>query len=204
MKNTITAYIFVVLTASLLICSCSKPAEFQIDESDLLYLSTFVDEANEFAEHYEELEGPKGSEIFGNYKNAVCGNEHDFVGPCIWAIDDIIEAIGYEDIEKVNTWMLDAGSVLYKIKQNNPDFEDTRELMTEVACAIDPGILTRNSDPDCYKVNVVSLLKGALDGASSHATYYVNNTTLERDQLYLIGSSFYKIWRYMVNLHNCL
>ncbi|MDF1696780.1 MAG: hypothetical protein P1U56_13145 [Saprospiraceae bacterium] len=203
MKKQLITYTFLLFTASLTFYSCTDEVEFQINDSDITYLKTFIEEADEIAQFYDELEGPKGSEIFGDYKNAVCGNEHDFIGPCIWAIDDIIEAIGYQDIERVHKWMLDAGEILIHIKKRNEGYENQAELLTEVACAIDPEILTRNADKLCYKDNLVALLSGALDGASSHSTNYVNSSSLKKEDLYLIGSSFYKVWRYMINTKNC-
>ena len=88
-------------------------------------------------------------------------------------------------------------------KTYNKEFENDNELLNEVACRVAPEILTRTEDNNCYKRNLVSLFKGALDGGNSHATNYVNNQELSKDQLYQAGSSFYKVWRYMLNSSKC-
>ena len=198
MKYSFASYLFVAFSFTLMFYSCSKPVELQIGDADLIYLSNFVGEANDIAQFYEDLEGPKGSEIFGYFKDPACEQEEGYVGPCTWAIDDIVKAIGYGDIKNVNSWIQNAGKVLYKIEQSNPDFEDKKELISEVVRVIDPGISTRNSKPACYEVNVVLLLKGALD------SYSINTSALSKEQMYSNNSPFYKIWRYMTNLQNCL
>ncbi len=187
----------------LILSSCSNEAELNIQDSEIDRLTIFVEEANTIAQHYEDLKGPKGSEIFGNNKAAVCGNEHDFIGPCIWAIDDIIEEIGYRDMQEINQWMLNAGALLREIRKNNKDFESQSEFITEIACLIAPEILTRSQDNLCYKKNLEALLKGALDGGNSHTTNYYNSKKLTEDEMYVVGSSFYKVWRYMLNSSKC-
>jgi len=203
MKMHYTTQLFFAICLGLIFSSCTNEAILNIEDSDIDRLTIFVDEANEIAQKYDDIKGPKGSEIFGNNKSAVCGSEHIYEGPCIWAIDDIVVLLGYRDIGDINQWMLDAGAVLYEVKKKNKEFENDTEFLNEVACRIAPEILTRSEDNNCYKRNLVSLLRGALDGGSSHTTNYFNNRELTNEQMYEVGSSFYKIWRYMLNASKC-
>jgi len=203
MKSTYYIQIISSFCLLLMLSSCSSEAELNIQDSEIDKLTIFVDEANIIAQQYEDLEGPKGSEIFGNNKSAVCGSEHVFEGPCIWAIDDIVKALGYRDIDDINKWMLDAGDILNKIRKNNKDFETDSEFINEVACLIAPEILTRSKDNTCYKDNLVALMRGALDGGKSHRTNYFNNNGLTKEEMYMLGSSFYKVWRYMIDSSKC-
>ena len=203
MKHRTTFQLFAFFAIILTFASCSSEQELKIEDSEFDKLTAFVDQANVFAHQYDELTGPIGSEIFGNNKAAVCGNEHDFVGPCIWAIDDIVETLGYEDISEINQWMLDNGSILYELKKKNDQYESQKIFIQEIACLIAPEILTRNETSICYKSNLEALLNSALKGASSHSTNFVNNTSLKESQMYEVGSSFYKVWRYMVNMNKC-
>lgn len=204
MKLTTFNYLFATISSLLILSSCAdKAPELVIQDAEIDKLTVFVDEANAISQQYNELTGPKGSEIFGNNKAAVCGNEHDFIGPCIWAIDDIVEAIDFRGINEFNQWFIETGALLYDIRNKNKDFESHTEFNTEIACLIAPEIQTRSKDNDCYKSNLVALLNGALNGGISHSTNYYNNESLTKDQMYVVGSSFYKIWRYMVNMDKC-
>lgn len=203
MKYNTNLLLFFTLALFLSMGSCGVEAELIIKDSEMDRLTAFVDEANRIARHYEDLQGPKGAEIFGNNKAAVCGNEHDFIGPCIWAIDDIVEALGYRDIGQINDWMLDAGGLLYEMRKVNQDFDSQSEFINEVACVVAPEIMTRSNDQSCTKTNLKALLKGALNGGSSHTTKYYHDRDLSEEEKYVIGSSFYKIWRYMVNTAKC-
>ena len=195
--------LFVTFGLLLSFSSCTSEAELIIEDSEIDKLTLFVDEANTIAEQYEDLTGPIGSEIFGNNKTAVCGNEHVFIGPCIWAIDDIVEALGYRDIGEINEWFIESGKILYDIRSKNKDFKTQTEFTTEVACLIAPEIQTRSQENSCYKKNLVGLLNGALNGGNSHSTNYYKSKSLTTEQMYEVGSSFYKIWRYMVNSDKC-
>lgn len=203
MKITKYIQLFAFVSCLIIFSSCSNEVELIILDSEVDQLTSFADEANAIAQQYQELAGPKGSEIFGNNKAAVCGNEHEFIGPCIWAIDDIVAEIGYTDISKVNQWFLETGALLYNLKKKNSEFDNQTEFITEIACLIAPEIQTRSQENSCYKTNLVALLKGALDGGSSHTVNYYNDRDLSKDQMYEVGSSFYKIWRYMVNSDKC-
>lgn len=203
MKITHYIQLFAFISCLFLFSSCSNEVELNIQDSEIDRLTAFVDEANTIAQQYEELAGPKGSEIFGNNKTAVCGNEDEFIGPCVWAIDDIIEELDYTGINEINQWFLETGELLYDLKKKNSEYETQTEFITEVACLIAPEIQTRSQDNACYKANLVALLKGALDGGSSHTTKYYNNREISNEQMYEVGSSFYKIWRYMVNSDKC-
>ncbi len=202
MKIKTNLQLFYASCFILMFSSCSNELELNIQDLEIDRLVSFVEEANLIAQQYEGLTGPKGSEIFGNNKSAVCGNEHDFIGPCIWAIDDMIKELGYRDVGEINQWMTDTGVLLYGIKKKNEDFETQTELINEIACLVAPEILTRNQDNTCYKDNLVALLNGALNGKNNHTTNN-NGKTLTKDQMYQVGSSFYKIWRYMVNSDKC-
>ncbi len=203
MKITHYIQLFAFASCLLLFSSCSNEAELIILDSEVDRLTAFTNEANLIAQQYEDLAGPKGSEIFGNNKSAVCGNEHVFIGPCIWAIDDIVEELGYSDIIKINQWFLETGELLHDLKKKNSEFENQTEFVTEIACLVAPEIRARSQTNSCYKTNLVALLKGALDGGRSHTANYYNNREIPKDEMYVVGSSFYKIWRYMVNSDKC-
>ena len=195
--------LFVLSFAVLFVVSCGSKAELVIGDSDVDKLVTFIDEANAIAENYENLTGPKGAEIFGDVSGAVCGEEHNVIGPCIWAIDDIVNDLGYRDISELNNWMLDYGKLLYDLQQKNPDFDTQTEFITEVACAVVPDIMTRSQERECQKDNIVGLLNGALSGAYTYGTNYMNSNKLTKEKMYEVGSTFYKVWRFMINTHNC-
>jgi len=203
MKNIHYLQLFALASCIFIFSSCSNEVELNIQDSDIDRLTSFVAEANSIAQQYEEISGPKGAEIFGNNKSAVCGNEHEFVGPCIWAIDDIVEELDYIDIQDINLWFLDTGELLYDLKKKNSEYGSQAEFISDVACLIAPEIQTRSKDNSCYKTNLIALLKGALDGGNSHTSNYYNSKELSKDEMYEIGSSFYKIWRYMINSAKC-
>ena len=194
---------FAMALCALFVISCGSKAELIIEDSDVDKLVIFIDEANAMADKYEDLTGPKGAEIFGDVTGAVCGEEHNVIGPCIWAIDDIVIELGYRDISEINNWMLDNGKLLYDLQQKNPEFDTQNEFITEVACAVVPDIMTRNQGKDCNKDNVVSLLNGALSGAYTYGTNYMNSNKLTKEKMYEVGSTFYKVWRFMINTRNC-
>ena len=78
------------LTMSVIFTSCDKQAEFNITDSEVQLLSSYIEESNSFSSIFESYEGPKGTDIFGNNEAAVCAYDPaDVIGPCLWAIDDL-------------------------------------------------------------------------------------------------------------------
>lgn len=197
--------IIFALAFTVILSSCSKQAEFQITDSEVQLLSTYISEANSFSSVFEEFEGPKGSEIFGNNEAAVCGYDPaDVIGPCLWAIDDLSLAFGFDNPIDVHEWTVDAGSIMYDIKKRNESELTDSEIIFEIACAADERITTREQTADCYKTNIIGLVSGTLKAGAAFGTRTANHTiNLEGEEYYAVGSSVYKLWRYMIVSRDC-
>jgi hypothetical protein len=202
-------YKFILLfavTSSILFTSCDKQPEFSITDSEIESLSAYIEEANSFSSIFEAFDGPKGSEIFGNNAAAVCGHDPaDVIGPCLWAIDDLSAAFGFNDPVEVHQWTVDAGSIMYDIKKRNDGEFSLSEIVFEIACAADERITVRDqSNSDCYKTNITSLVSSTLKAGSTFGTRIANHSiNLEGEEYYVVGSSVYKLWRYMLARRDC-
>ncbi len=194
------------ITISVIFTSCDKQPEFSITDSEIESLSAYIEEANSFSSVFETFEGPKGSEIFGNNEAAVCGHDpEDVIGPCLWAIDDLSVAFGFDGPIDVHQWTVDAGSIMYDIKKRNDDEFSVSEIVFEIACAADKRITVRDqSATDCYKTNITSLVSGTLKAGTTFGTRIANQSiNLEGEEYYVVGSSVYKLWRYMLARRDC-
>ncbi|MGK0317507.1 MAG: hypothetical protein ACI86M_003751 [Saprospiraceae bacterium] len=206
--NKMKAHNFLILfglATSVIFISCDKQLEFSITDSEVQLLSSYIEEANSFSSAFESYEGPKGTGIFGNNEAAVCGHDPaDVIGPCLWAIDDLSVAFGFDDPIDVHQWTADAGSIMYDIKKRNDDEFTLSEIIFEIACASDERIITREQTADCYKTNIIGLVSGTLKAGTAFGTRVANQSiNLEDEEYYIVGSSFYKLWRYMIARRDC-
>lgn len=210
MKNLLLFSFILLLGLS----SCSNSNELDVSSNDVQLLQAYVDEADALIVVAGDIEGDvaeifnssvafNGCPGYGGSQTIVTAGEPD---EATLLLNEMLDKMGFESAVEVHDWMVDAGRIMYDIKQNNKkNFDSDRELMTELACLISPEILTRNNSTACYKDNLVALFIGTLEAGSNYATKLATEgkKSITEEGCSSRGSSFNKIWLYMKNNYNC-
>ncbi len=191
--------------------SCSKSNELDVSSDDVQLLQTYVDEANALVDVAGEIEGNVSTIFNATLTINACGNNVQFtdggVDPeATLLLNDMIEKMGFESAIDVHNWMVEAGRIMYDIKQENKkNFDTDREMMNELACLVVPEILTRNSVSACYKDNLVALFVGTLEAGSNYGTKLATEGKKDISEIGCSarGSSFNKIWLFMKKSYDC-
>jgi hypothetical protein len=201
-------YLFSLIT---LIClfgffSCSKSNEMVIASDDSQLVRNYIDEANALINVTGEIDG-NVSAIFNvsAVTDKSCEGDDQSVSGGMseetnLLLNEMMDKMGFESTHDIHYWMVEAGKVLYAIRlENRNNFDSDRDLMLELAYIITPETITRNGTGSCYKDNLVALLLGTLSTGSKYGTI----NTISEIECTSRGSSFHKIWLFMVNSYNC-
>jgi len=208
MKNLLLLFALVLFVG---LSSCSKNNELDVSSDDVQLLQNYVEEASALINVVGEIDG-NVAEIFSSTLTInACGNTVTFVtggeaSEATLLLNDMVDKMGFESAIDVHNWMVDAGRIMYDIKQDNKkDFDSDREIMSELACMVAPEIMTRNSSNACYKENLVALFVGTLEAGSNYGTITANHGKKDISEAGCSarGSSFNKIWLFMKNSHDC-
>ena len=191
--------------------SCSDSNELDVSAEDLQLLQVFVDEADALVNVADQIEGNVSSIFSTNLIIYGCGNNVQFAtggvsDEATSLLNDMIDKMGFESPVEAHNWLVDAGRIMYDIKQaNKKNFNNDREIMAELACMVAPEIRTRNSSNECYKDNLVAFFVGTLDAGSNYGTIIANEgkKDISESGCSARGSSFNKIWLYMKNNSDC-
>ena len=191
--------------------SCSDSNELDVSADNLQLLQIYVDEANALVEVADQIEGNVSSIFSTNFIIYGCGNNVQFAtggvaDEATLLLNDMIDKMGFESPVEAHNWMVEAGKIMYDIKQENKkNFNNDKEIMAELACMVAPEIRTRNATNECYKDNLVSLFVGTLDAGSTYGTVIANigKKDVSERVCSARGSSFNKIWLFMKNNVDC-
>ncbi|MDF1694920.1 MAG: hypothetical protein P1U56_03775 [Saprospiraceae bacterium] len=193
--------------------SCSKSNELDVSSEDVQFLQNYVEEANAMVSVAGEIEGNVSAIFNTNVTINLCGGYVQFVDynggvadEATELLNEIVDKMGFESALAVHDWMVEAGRVVYDIKQaNKKNFDTDRDMMTELACLSAPEIMTRNSSSECYKKQLIGLFIGTLTAGDNYATKFASQGKKEIDltNCSARGSSFNKIWSFMKNTYDC-
>ena len=208
MKNLLLLSALVVLIG---LSSCSKNNELDVSADEVQLLQNYVEEANALIDVAGQVDGDVATIFSSTFTINACGGNVTFTNGGVATeatllLNDMIDKMGFESALDVHNWMVDAGRVMYDIKQvNKKNFDGDREIMTELACLVAPEIMTRSNSTQCYKDNLVSLFVGTLDAGSNYGTVIANQGKKDISEAGCSarGSSFNKIWLFMKNSHDC-
>jgi len=208
MKNLLLLFSLMLMVG---FSSCSKSNELDVSADDLQLLQVYVEEANALVDIADEVDGDVSSIFSTNFIIYGCGSNVQFANGAVadeatLLLNDMIDKMGFESPVEAHNWMVDAGRVMYDIKQaNKKKFNNDKEIMTELACMVDPGIRTRNADSGCYKDNLVALFVGTLDAGNTYGTKLATQgkKDISESACSARGSSFNKIWLFMKNNSDC-
>jgi len=208
MKNLLLLFSLVLLIG---FSSCSKSNELNVSTDDLQLLQEYTDEANALIDVAGDIDGNVSSIFTTSVIINPCGGNVQFVNGGVaeeatLLLNDMIDKMGFNSAIAVHDWMVDAGRVMYDIKQANlKNFDTDREMMTELACLVVPDIMTRNKANGCYKDNLVALFVGTLEAGDNYGTRIATTGKKDISEAGCSGrgSSFNKIWLYMKNSYDC-
>ena len=191
--------------------SCSDGNELEVSADNLQSLQVYVDEANALVEVADEIDGNVSSIFSTSFIIYGCGSNVQFAtggvaDEATLLLNDMIDKMGFESTVEAHNWMVDAGRIMYDIKQaNKKNFNNDKEIMAELACMVAPEIRTRNGSTECYKDNLVSLFVGTLDAGNTYGTRIASTGTkdISVGGCSARGSSFNKIWLFMKKSVDC-
>jgi len=208
MKNLLLLFSLMLLVG---LSSCSKSNELDVSSDDVQLLQNYVEEANTLIDVAGQVDGNVATIFSSTFIINTCGGNVTFTNGGVASeatllLNDMIDKMGFESAIEVHDWMVDAGRIMYDIKQaNKKNFDSDREIMTELACLTAPEIMTRSNSNKCYKDNLVSLFIGTLDAGSNYGTVIANQGKKDINEAGCSarGSSFNKIWLFMKNSYDC-
>ena len=88
-------------------------------------------------------------------------------------------------------------------KQYDKEFP-VSEIVLEVVCATDERITTREQTADYFKTNIISLISSTLKAGTTFDTKIATQSiNLIDEEYYVVGISFYKLWRYIITRRDC-
>ena len=208
MKNLLFLCSLILLIG---LSSCSKSNELDVSADDIQLLQAYTQEADAMIDVVSDIDGNVSSIFTTSVIINPCIGNVQFVNGGVadeatQLLNDMVDKMGFNSALEVHNWMVDAGRVMYDIKQANlKNFDTDREIMTELACAVAPEIMTRNSENGCYKDNLVALFIGTLEAGDNYGTRIATTGTKQITEAGCSGrgSSFNKIWLYMKNSYDC-
>lgn len=208
MKNLLLLFTLILMVG---FSSCSDKSQLDVSADDLQSLQIYVDEANALVDVAHEIEGNVGTIFSSTFIINACGNNVQFINGGVadeatLLLNDMIDKMGFESALAAHDWMVDAGRIMYDIKQENKkNFNNDNEIMAELACMVSPEIRTRNGSTECYKDNLVALFVGTLDAGSNYGTRIASTGKKDISEAGCSarGSSFNKIWLFMKNNIEC-
>jgi len=210
MKNLLLLFTLILLIG---FTSCSNEAQLDVSSDDVQLLQNYVEEANALIDVAGEIDGNVAAIFNTSVILNVCGGTvqyTDYNGgvpdEATQLLNVMIDKMGFESALEAHNWMVDAGRIMYDIKQENKkDFDTDREMMTELACLVIPEIRTRNGSNACYKDNLVALFVGTLEAGSTYGTKLASQgkRDITETGCSARGSSFNKIWLFMKNNYDC-
>ena len=208
MKNTLLLFSLVLLIG---LSGCSKNNELDISSDEVQLLQTYVEEATALINVADQIDGNVSSIFNSSVVINPCGGNVTFNNGSIndeatQLLNEMVDKMGFESAIAVHNWMVDAGRVMYDVKQvNKKSFDSDREIMAELACLVAPEIMTRNNTSACYKDNLVALFVGTLEAGDNYGTRIASQgiKDISVEGCSARGSSFNKIWLFMKNSHDC-